>query len=289
MPSVSLVVPVFNAEETIGDCLDSLLAQTYPKELFELIVVDNDSTDGTANVLRAYRGEIRVLHEHERGAAAARNVGIANARGEVVAFTDADCRADADWLRNIVEPLDDPSVGIVGGEILAAEPCNRVARFGIEINDNRKSIEVFSPPYVITMNCCARLAVLKRLHSFDARFRRGQDVELSYRAVQAGYRLVFRPEAIIYHRHPHTLRGLFWKGFQHGFASVQVLKKHDGFLAALRQRRRVNGKAYLAIGAQLINAARGVEPSKSLCDAVFNSGKKLGKACGSLRFRYLDL
>jgi glycosyltransferase involved in cell wall biosynthesis len=286
---VSLVVPAFNAQETIGDCLDSLLAQTYPNQAFELIVVDNDSTDETGAVLRAYQSEIRILHERRRGAAAARNTGIANARGEVVAFTDADCVADKDWLRNIVEPLADRSIGIVGGEILAANPSNAVARFGTRINDNRKSIEVFRPPYVITMNCCARLAVLKHLNSFDARFRRAQDVELSYRALQAGYRLVFRPEAIVYHRHPRTLRGLFRKGFQHGFASVHVLEKHQTFLAAGGHRKRVNGKAYRQIGAQLLDALRGIDAGESLCGAVFESGKRLGKACGSVRYGYLDL
>jgi glycosyltransferase involved in cell wall biosynthesis len=286
---VSVVVPAFNAQETIGDCLDSLLAQTYAEQAFELIVVDNDSTDATGDVLRAYEGEIRILHERRRGAAAARNTGIAHARGEVVAFTDADCTADRDWLRNIVEPLFDRSIGIVGGEILAADPCNAVERFAVQVHDNRKSIEVFRPPYVITMNCCAPRAVLERLNSFDVRFRRAQDVELSYRAVQAGYRLVFRPAAIVYHRHPSTLRGLFRKGFQHGFASVQVLEKHQAFLAAAGYRRRVNGKAYRQIGARLLDALRGIDAPESLCGAVFDSGKRLGKACGSVRYGYLDL
>jgi glycosyltransferase involved in cell wall biosynthesis len=287
--SVSVVVPAFNAEATIGACVESLLVQDFPSERAEVIVVDNDSGDGTRDALRSYRGQIRVVHERKRGAAASRNAGIVRARGELVAFIDADCTADEGWLRNIAASFDDPTVGIVGGAIRGTRPCNFVERFGDTIHDNRKSIEVFRPPYVITMNCCMSMAALTRLNLFDERFRRSEDVELSYRAVQAGYRLVFRRDAIVFHRHPPTLVALLKKGFQHGFHSVRVLKRHRDFLAANGYRRGVDGKAYLGIASRLVSTLRGPERSEALCDAVFNSGKRAGKACGSIRFGYVDL
>lgn len=290
LPRVSVVVAAYNMKQTVGACLDSLLAQKYPKDQVELIVVDNVSTDGTAGVLRAYEGRVRILHERKRGPAAARNAGLAVAQGDLVAFIDADCIADDEWLRNIVQPLDDLSVGIAGGTIYATRPCNWVERFGEAIHDHRQSIEVFRPPYVITMNWCSRLAVLQRLNLFDDRFKRTEDVDLSFRVVQAGYSLVFQPDAIVWHRNVRTLPALFKKGFQHGFYSVQTGKRHEAFLAAtLGHRRRVNGRAYVAIGSRLLDSVRGVERAMSLCHAVFNSGKKLGKACGSVRFRYVDL
>lgn len=286
---VSVIVPARDAEATIGDCVDSLLAQTYPQEKIELIVVDNASTDATTHVLRQYDGRIRVVRERRRGAATARNAGIATARGDVAAFIDADCVADPDWLGSIVRPLGDPSVGIVGGAIRATRPCNFVERFGETVHDNRKSIEVFRPPYVITMNCAARLTVLRRLRLFDERFLRSQDVDLSYRAIRAGYRLVFREDAIVYHRHPRTLPALFRKGFQHGFHSVHVLKRHRALVAASGYRRGIDGGAYRQIASTLVTVLRGPERGAALCDVVFNAGKRVGKACGSIRFGHLDL
>jgi cellulose synthase/poly-beta-1,6-N-acetylglucosamine synthase-like glycosyltransferase len=290
LPSVSVVVPAYNVEETVGAWLDSLLAQTYPQEKVELIVVDNASTDATPDVLRSYDGRIRVLRERKRGPAAARNAGLSAARGELVAFTDADCIVDADWLRHIVASLDDPAVGATGGTILAARPCNWVERFGEAIHDHRKSIERFRPPYVITMNWCSRLSVLRRLDVFDERFRRAEDVDLSYRLVEAGYSLVFQPDAIVYHRNARTLPSLLKEGFLHGFYSVQARKRHEHFLATVgHRRRRVNGRAFREIGSSVLDAVRGPSRAESLCAAVFDSGKKIGKACGSVRFGYVDL
>lgn len=287
--SVSVVVAAFNARKTIGDCVESLLAQTYPSNGFEVIVVDNASRDGTADVLQPFRGKVRLLHERTRGAAAARNAGVAVAGGELVAFIDADCVAHRDWLRNVVRPFADGADKIVGGRILALQPCNEVERFGDSIHENSKSIAA-SPPYVITMNCCFPLTVLNGLGGFNVSFLRSQDVDLSYRAVQAGYPFVYEHDAVVYHRHPSTLWGLFRKGFQHGRSSIHVFREHHDFLVGHGgRRRRFNGRAYRDIGSNLLRAARGPDRVEALCDAVFNLGKKVGKAYGSVKFGYLDL
>jgi glycosyltransferase involved in cell wall biosynthesis len=282
-PSVSLVVPVYNGEKTIGACLDSLLALHYPDALIELVVVDNASRDGTATVLRQYEGRVVRLRESTRGPAAARNAGVRAASGEVIAFTDADCRVDPDWLGAIVAPLADESVGVAGGTIRAIPPAGEVERFGEAIHDHRRAIEVYEPPYAITMNWASRRAVLEELGSFDERFRRGEDVDLSYRMVQAVYTLVFAPAAVIYHHHEESLAGLFREGFQHGFHGVHALKHHREFLETFGHSR-VDRQGYVAIGARLIDWARGTDRAASRCDAVFNSGKKAGKLLGSVRF-----
>src|SRR5262245_61536984 len=104
---VSVIVPVFNGEKTLAACVESLLALKYPANDLELIVVDNASTDRTAEILALYRDRIRVVSENERGPAAARNNGLRAATHEIVAMTDADCVVDCDWLRFLVEPLQD--------------------------------------------------------------------------------------------------------------------------------------------------------------------------------------
>jgi cellulose synthase/poly-beta-1,6-N-acetylglucosamine synthase-like glycosyltransferase len=287
-PSVSVIVPAYNAEGTIEECVRSLLELRYPRHRLELRIVDNGSRDRTAKALSRYEDRVVVLCEQQRGAAAARNAGLAGAEGEVVAFTDADCVVHPDWLRHLVVPLQDPGVGIAGGTILARQPANDVQRFGEAIHDHRKSIEVFRPPYAITMSWASRREVLRELGGFDERFRRCQDVDLSYRVTQSGYRLAFVLEAVTHHRNEDSLTGLFREGFVHGFYSVQARKWHAGFLREFGYGR-VDRRAYANIASRLLDWARGRDPGRASCDAVFNSGKKAGKLLGSFRFGRLDL
>jgi GT2 family glycosyltransferase len=282
------VVPVLDGERTIADCIDSLLCLRYPAERVELVVVDNGSRDATAAVLARYGERIVRLGEATRGPGAARNAGVRSAGGEVVAFTDADCRVDPDWLEAIVAPLEDPRVGIVGGTIRAFPPAGEIERFGEAIHDHGKAISDFEPPYAISMNWASRRTVLQELGGFDARFRRCEDVDLSYRMIQAGYTLAFAPAAVVFHRNEGRLAELFREGFAHGFHGVLARKHHEAYLSGLGHPR-VDRRAYLEIGARMIDWARGRERARSRCDIVFNSGKRLGKLLGSMRFGHLDI
>jgi O-antigen biosynthesis protein len=287
-PSAAVIVPAYNAEETIDECLRSLLELRYPADRLELRVVDNRSSDGTAAALERYADRIVVLEERKRGAAAARNAGLAGAEGEVVAFTDADCAVDPDWLARLIAPLEDPAVGVAGGTILAADRANEIERFGEEIHNHRKAIEHCRPPYAITMNWASRREVLRELGGFDERFLRGQDVDLSYRAIQAGYQLAFVADAVVLHRNEDTLAGLFREGFVHGFHGVHARKRHRWFLRQYGHRRG-GGPRWAEIGSRLLDWARGRDIPRSRCDALFKTGKKAGKLLGSMRFGYLDL
>ena len=225
-PDVSVVVPVRNAADTIADCVDSLLALAYPSDGFEVLVVDNASTDRTPAILERYADRVRLLHEPSRGPSHARNAGVRHARGDVIAFTDADCRVDRSWLTEIVPAVRDEGVGMAGGRILAARPCNYVERFGETIHDHERAITTSMPPYVITANCAARKSTLEAIGGFDPAFPRSQDADLAFRLWGAGYRLVFVGGAIVYHRNERTLRGLMREGFQHGFWSVPLFERH---------------------------------------------------------------
>jgi glycosyltransferase involved in cell wall biosynthesis len=286
-PAATVVVPVRNGADTIDDCLASVLALRYPGSL-EIVVVDNGSRDGTTAALRGYGDRLVVVQESRLGPAAARNAGLRRARGEVVAFTDADCVVAPDWLERLVGPLADPAVGIAGGRILARPPVGAVARFGEVIHDHRMAIEVYEPPYAITMSWASRRATLVQAGGFDESLRRCEDVDLSYRLVQAGHRLAYVPEAVVCHRNESTLPGLFEEGFLHGFYGVQAAKRHDPFLRRFGHRP-VNAQSWSALGARLVDVARGRDRARSGCDAVFNSGKKAGKLAGSVRFGHVDL
>jgi len=238
LPEVSVIVAVYNGQDTIRDCLESLLALDYPRGQWELIVVDNASRDETPRILERYGRRLTILHEHVRGPAAARNRGLRHATGHTVAFTDADCVVDPRWLRHLVAPLQDRAVGIVGGRILARRPCNMIAQFGERIHDHRRAIQDVIPPYAITMNWASPRAALQEIGLFDPRLLRCSDVDLAFRLVGAGYRLVYEPDAIIYHRNRSTVRALMWEGYRHGYHAVPVLQRHRQFRSTYGARAR---------------------------------------------------
>ena len=113
-PRVSVVVPFFNSERHLAQCIESLLGQENVGGPFEIILVDNGSKDRSRSIVRRYR-ELTVLEEATPGAYAARNTGIRRARAPILAFTDADCIAANDWLRSVQEGLKDPSIAILLG------------------------------------------------------------------------------------------------------------------------------------------------------------------------------
>lgn len=114
---LSVVVPALNEERYIGQCLVSLTAQSYPRELYEIIVVDNASTDWTPEITLGFR--VRVIYEAERGIGQARHRGAQAAKGEMIAGTDADAIAPPTWLEEIARAFrSDELLGAVTGPIL---------------------------------------------------------------------------------------------------------------------------------------------------------------------------
>lgn len=279
-PEVSIVVPAYNAEDTIDACVQSLLQLSYAGEV-EVIVVDNASTDQTALRLDPYRDRITVLYEARRGRSFARNRGTRHARGRVIAMTDADCVVDADWLTHLLPPLDRPDTGLVGGTIRALTPDNPIARFGERIHDHRAAIETYRPPYVITINVAARRDLLLDVGLFDEALVRGGDVDLAWRVVQAGYAVRFAERAVVHHRNHRTLRGLFGEGFAHGYHAPRVRCKHAAFLQAYGASASPRSALRARLRHLAALLARRHDPWW-LYEVVFNTGKLLGEMLGPL-------
>ncbi len=288
LPTVSVVVPAFNGEASIAACVRSLLAMEYPAGLFEIVVVDNASTDGTARILSSFAEQVKLLHEKKRGPAAARNQGVRHASGEVIAFTDSDCTVEKSWLRHLVAAITTSEVGIAGGRILSRRPHNRIEAFGEQIHDHEKAINLYKPPYVITMNWASPRAVLLQAGLFDETYLRCEDVDLSQRIFLLGYKLVYQSEAVVYHENENTLGGLFREGYQHGVWAVKCLKDSRD-LTHGNGHRRLNLQSYKGIATNLAAAVKSERRVQALCQATFDVGKKCGKVAGSARFGYIDL
>jgi cellulose synthase/poly-beta-1,6-N-acetylglucosamine synthase-like glycosyltransferase len=208
-PFASVIVPVRNGEATIAACLDSILATGYPPERREILVVDNGSTDRTPELIRAR--PVRYLREPKRGVSNARNRGIAESRGEILAFVDADCLVEPQWLTELVRPFEDPQVGSVAGDLQHAPPSTVAERQAVRLlGDWQRFSFTSDPPYPITANAAYRRQVLDEIGPFDPHMTRAQDVELGLRFHQhSDLRLVYADQATARHRNRSTPRGFF--------------------------------------------------------------------------------
>lgn len=226
---ISVIVPAHNAAATIGDCLRSLQAQQGVGDSYEIIVVDDGSSDGTAEL--AQQNTITLVHSHKRrGAAAARNLGIQVARGDILCFTDADCVPQPDWIAQLIQPLQQDT-SIVGSKgIYATRQRRIVARFvQIEYEDKYDRLRTQSRiDFVDTYSAAYRRQVLLDNGGFDEGIFFVEDQELSFRLAARSYQMVFQPAAVVYHRHSDSVVRYFHKKFMIGYWKTQVIRRFPG-------------------------------------------------------------
>lgn len=222
-PKVSIIVPVKNGASKIRDLLDSLMHVDYDKDKLEIIVVDGCSTDGTKEIVSRY--PVKLLTEEKPGVNAARNTGIKNSTGEIIAFTDHDCIVPSDWVKKIVENLRDPEVGCVGGQILRYNN-DFLARYADEsiipvmrIFKKKTVLSRIGSPvyYPVGCNFAVKREAIEKTGFFDERFEYGFDeLEFAERVCEKGYKIVLTPEITIKHKHRSTLSELLKQAFRYG-------------------------------------------------------------------------
>lgn len=199
-PIISVIVPVWNSPGLLRRCLDALEGQSLARDKFEIIVVDNDSTDNTADVARSVPGVI-VLREDRPGSYAARNRGLQHARGLYIAFTDADCLPAPDWLERALTAAGQyPDAGVLAGRIDLFEEGEAE---GPVFTDYER---LFSFPQAhaargncATANWVSRRTVFEELGGFDERLKSGGDRQMALRIREAGLPLIHVPEMQVLH------------------------------------------------------------------------------------------
>lgn len=203
-PFISVVVPFFDSERHLAPCIDSLLAQRSFGEAYEIILINNASTDGSAAIAHRYRDELTLLEESAPGAYAARNTGIRAARGPLIALTDADCVVDPDWLRSIFEGMSDPKTAILLGHCQYATTSSPALRL-LAAYENAKAEYVTShcdPTYrfAYANNMAVRASVFAELGPFEE-WPRAADTELVHRltARRPDLEVVYRPSMRVTH------------------------------------------------------------------------------------------
>lgn len=285
LPRLSIVVPVRNAAGDVDRLLDALERLEWPAERRETIVVDDASTDGTAERLATRPGITVLRSPHRAGSYGARNRGLEAATGAWVAFTDADCAPRADWLtRLMAEPIPG-DVGAVVGEVLALEQTTAVQRF-IEARGFMKHAVTLphkALPSFSTANVAIRRDLLTRLGGFRADVLYFGDMELSWRMqIEASARVLFRPEAVVLHRHRRTVGGLWRQGLQHGRGVAFMREAHPSqyTISWREQLRRLGGIAAAPVASPGSVADRLASP---FLLAVWYGGMAAGYAVGPSR------
>ncbi|MEM3041783.1 MAG: glycosyltransferase, partial [Nitrososphaerota archaeon] len=199
-PTVSVIVPVINAEKTIRPLLDSLTEIDYDKRKVEIIIVDGGSKDRTRDIVQQY--PVKLVLEERRGLNVARNIGVKRSSGAIVLFTDSDCAVPKDWIRTTVKNFMDPEVGCVGGSVLRYEdtflsiyadesfmPVLRRFR-DREVLDNVGLLW----RYPAGCNMAFRRTAIEKVNWFDEDVHYGFDEdELVERVCNAGYKMVLDP------------------------------------------------------------------------------------------------
>jgi len=214
---VSIVTTVKDEAHNIKDLLDSLVTQEGP---VEVLIVDAASRDGTVDIVKGYASRyrfVRLIHcDAQRGES--RNKGIELAKGTIVAFTDGDCIANPFWTRRIRASLKDAE--IVGGRTITMgyEPMRNLGRMEVY----HKGVDITFP----SCNLAYRRSVLLEIGGFDPRFVTAEDVDLNFRAVDAGHRIIEDRDMVIYHKERSTILGFCKQAFWNGFGRKQLTIKN---------------------------------------------------------------
>ena len=209
-PTVSVVVCAYNAADTLDDCLQSLQHLTYPR--YEVIVVDDGSRDATPDIARRYPS-VRLISQKNQGLSAARNVGLAAATGDIVAYTDADVRVDPDWLTYLVQPMLRADVVGSGGPnvVPADDPWIAQAVARAPGGPTHVLLDDRIAEHVPGCNMAFRRDALAAIGGFNPVYlRAGDDVDVCWRLQAKGQQIGFAPSALVWHHHRASVKA-YWR------------------------------------------------------------------------------
>jgi glycosyltransferase involved in cell wall biosynthesis len=231
---LSVVVTVKNEVRHISDLLDSLLVQEEP---WEVLVVDAESTDGTREIVQGYADENKgvrlITHAGTRGES--RNVGVERARGDAVAFIDGDCIANPFWLARLRRALADADVA-----------SGRTIEIGYWAFENLHRVELVIEGVDVTYPSCNlayTVEAFEEAGGFDDWFHTAEDIDLNYRAVEAGLTFAQAEDAVVYHRARDSISGFLNQAYWNGYGRKQLTLKHGSLWSDYSFGRMIRSQA----------------------------------------------
>ncbi len=237
MFNVSVIIPIYNGESDLPELIKCLYNQTYPQELVEYLLIDNNSSDRSLEILAVASKEaqekninFKYLTEKKiQSSYAARNLGIRKASHEILVFTDADCRPDHHWLEKIVQPFHNSSVGIVVGEITALPGTSLLEKYAEHKQLLSQKFLVEHPfcPYGQTANIAIRKQAFIEVGLFRPYLTTGGDADICWRIQkETNWQLEYVPEAIISHRHRSNLKSFRSQFHRYGCSNRYLHQLH---------------------------------------------------------------
>ena len=233
MMVVSVIIPTLNEARHIKTCLDSILNQSYPKDKYEVLVVDSDSTDGTIDIVNAYCGKhnnVTLIFEDKKSASAARNKGIEMAKGKIIAFVDADTIISEGWIAQIIGSFDDlHQLGVVGGPDFTPNDDPYIAQM-IGLTENSEGIvsevkDKEAAMMIKSCNCGCLKEVLDNVGYFEVDVPPTfyfDETPLWLKMIANGYKAYFNPKMYVYHRRQRSVKEFLKIAYRYGASKAML-------------------------------------------------------------------
>jgi cellulose synthase/poly-beta-1,6-N-acetylglucosamine synthase-like glycosyltransferase len=223
LPKVSIIVASYNNEQTIEECLKSILALNYPSDSFEVIVMDGCSKDRTLEIAQKFPAKIISLRLN---CPAAYNYAMRIVAYPILGFVDSDAKVEPNWLRLLVSHLDEPQVAGVSGSIETWNKENPWAKsIGYELKNRYSRIGRYTSR-IATMNLLLKKAVIEEVGGWAEDMPSQYDTDFGFRLSAKGYKIAYEPEAVCYHFNRPTLRAYYRQQLQYGKNTLRLYFKH---------------------------------------------------------------
>jgi mycofactocin system glycosyltransferase len=232
LPTISVVIPVKDRAGELGRCLESIANMDYPRELVQVIVVDDGSTDSSASVAASHGALVVPSGGTGRGPAAARNVGARLAGGEILAFIDSDCTASTPWLAELLPAFSDPKIVAVGGLVDGMCMESAVDRYesvmsslslgGRELTGGAGNDTFYLP----SCNLLVRRSPFLQAGGFNDLMHVGEDVDLTWRLRDQGWTIAYLPVGRVFHEHRSSIRSFMSRRFDYGTSEGTLQRLH---------------------------------------------------------------
>ena len=233
LPLVSIVIITLNRKKNLEKCLNSLLNLVYPPSRLDIIVVDGGSADGTQEMVKRYFPNVSFITEERRGVAIARNTGWQHSKGKFVAYTDDDCIVNPYWIKRLVVALESNNAKGAGGPVIYLHPeaipkYYRGTPFGtLDLGDKQRLLK--KGENLITANMLIDAEIFKKIEFWEALiYNDSEDAEFCRSVLDAGYNLLYVPDASIYHNidmRRINLGSLLKRAFFSGITSYIIERK----------------------------------------------------------------
>jgi glycosyltransferase involved in cell wall biosynthesis len=198
-PYVSVIIPTYNRKEILLKCLTSLESQSYPLDRFEIIVVDDGSSDGTIQLIEEYskksKIKIKIIAQENAGPGLARNLGVQNSAGEILGFTEDDIRVDAKWIANAVRYFASNDVDGLEGKTL--------------LEDSDESLRAFEKEYRIGFLPCnmfVKKSVFNSIGGYDGNYFDAnkklyfrEDADFGFTLIEKSYKFILAEDVVVFH------------------------------------------------------------------------------------------